>query len=52
MPTLAVESAVLTACLACGWVHAHPLRCHESTAKTARVFRVGKADVFLMTPND
>lgn len=52
MSALAVESEVLTACLACGWVHGQPWRCPESTAKRARVFRVGKANSLLLTPND
>jgi len=52
MPSLAAELQALTACLACGWVHAYPWRCSESTAKPVRVFRVGKANTLPMTPND
>ena len=43
---------VLTACLACGWVHGYPWRCPESTAKGDRVFRVAKSNTLLFVPND
>jgi len=42
----------IIACLACGWVHGPPWRCPESARKIIRVFRVGKANTLLMTPND
>jgi predicted RNase H-like HicB family nuclease len=43
---------VLIACLSCGCVHGYSWRCPETAAKTARVFRVGKANTLLLTPND
>jgi len=52
MPALAVESEIQTACLVRGWVHGPPWRCPETAAKAARIFRVGKANTLLMTPND
>jgi len=53
MRSVAMHPEVFTACLSCGWVHSHPWRCPESTAKpNVRVFRVGKANTLLLTPND
>ncbi len=43
---------MLTACLRCGWVHGFPWSCPNPTAKRDRVFRVGKANTLLLTPND
>jgi hypothetical protein len=62
MNALAVESGILTACLSCGWVHAFPWRCQNVSdlavipatgrQNDIRVFRVGKANTLLLTPND
>jgi hypothetical protein len=52
MSALAAHLEALTACLACGWVHGFPWRCPNFAAKPARVFRVGKANTLLLTPND
>ena len=60
-PQLAVPPEVITACLACGWVHGHPWRCpgHLTLAmipairrQNAEDVRVGKANSLLLTPND
>jgi len=52
MPALASVPDVLTACLACSWVHESPWRCPRSATKTVRVFRFGEANTLLLTPND
>jgi len=61
MPALASEPDVLTACLACGWVHGFPWRCPTGQRsavvptfrrQNANAVRVGKANTLLLTPND